>query len=243
MAEPRLLSFVTLTYLFLLQQNYANLIPGATVGVLASDSRNILELIMTAYKVNRRSLWSGFAGTLVRLKDVTKNMGLYDDNEMVLHLIKSVHQSVEISSRSKADAVFEPKHKEHSVINSVQNTDSPLLSPCFFFLARPLSFFLLLLHASTCLTASLCLSQLFDVPVRPTPTCSFLPLSRSFSACRAPVSSSKFPPEVASSESLILNQWMDGYFRYTTLNPYSLNIWYIFLPFVYLNLHPSSIDS
>uniref|UniRef100_A0A8C5ATD1 Integrin beta n=1 Tax=Gadus morhua TaxID=8049 RepID=A0A8C5ATD1_GADMO len=31
-------------------ENYANLIPGATVGVLASDSRNILELIITAYK-------------------------------------------------------------------------------------------------------------------------------------------------------------------------------------------------
>jgi len=33
-------------------QNYASLIPGAMVGVLASDSRNILELIVTAYKVN-----------------------------------------------------------------------------------------------------------------------------------------------------------------------------------------------
>ncbi|XP_016381641.1 integrin beta-6-like [Sinocyclocheilus rhinocerous] len=32
-------------------ENYASLIPGATVGVLASDSRNILELIMTSYKV------------------------------------------------------------------------------------------------------------------------------------------------------------------------------------------------
>uniref|UniRef100_A0AAY4C0S4 Integrin beta n=1 Tax=Denticeps clupeoides TaxID=299321 RepID=A0AAY4C0S4_9TELE len=31
-------------------ENYAKLIPGATVGVLASDSRNVLELIMTAYK-------------------------------------------------------------------------------------------------------------------------------------------------------------------------------------------------
>ena len=32
-------------------QNYANLIPGATVGILESDSGNILELIVTAYKV------------------------------------------------------------------------------------------------------------------------------------------------------------------------------------------------
>ncbi|KAM6979940.1 integrin beta-6 [Aplochiton taeniatus] len=31
-------------------ENYADLIPGAHVGVLASDSRNILELIVTAYK-------------------------------------------------------------------------------------------------------------------------------------------------------------------------------------------------
>ncbi|XP_037549036.1 integrin beta-6 [Nematolebias whitei] len=31
-------------------KNYANLIPGATVGVLAKDSRNVLELIVTAYK-------------------------------------------------------------------------------------------------------------------------------------------------------------------------------------------------
>lgn len=37
-----------------LSQNYANFIPGATVGVLAVDSRNILELIVTAYKVNQR---------------------------------------------------------------------------------------------------------------------------------------------------------------------------------------------
>lgn len=37
-----------------LSQNYANLIPGATVGVLAEDSQNILELIVTAYKVNQR---------------------------------------------------------------------------------------------------------------------------------------------------------------------------------------------
>lgn len=33
------------------EQNYANLIPGATVGVLENDSRNILQLILTAYKV------------------------------------------------------------------------------------------------------------------------------------------------------------------------------------------------
>lgn len=45
-------------------QNYANLIPGATVGVLATDSRNILELIVTAYKVNKQSWWSGCAGRL-----------------------------------------------------------------------------------------------------------------------------------------------------------------------------------
>lgn len=37
----------------LFKQNYANLIPGATVGVLEKDSRNILELILTAYKVQK----------------------------------------------------------------------------------------------------------------------------------------------------------------------------------------------
>ncbi|XP_072236930.1 integrin beta-6 [Leuresthes tenuis] len=37
-------------------KNYANLIPGATVGVLASDSRNILELIITAYKELRSEI-------------------------------------------------------------------------------------------------------------------------------------------------------------------------------------------
>uniref|UniRef100_A0A671Q662 Integrin beta n=1 Tax=Sinocyclocheilus anshuiensis TaxID=1608454 RepID=A0A671Q662_9TELE len=36
--------------------NYASLIPGATVGVLASDSRNILELIMTSYKELRSEI-------------------------------------------------------------------------------------------------------------------------------------------------------------------------------------------
>lgn len=36
---------------FHFEQNYANLIPGATVGVVEKDSRNILELILTAYKV------------------------------------------------------------------------------------------------------------------------------------------------------------------------------------------------
>ena len=41
---------------FLLSQNYANLIPGATVGDLAKDSRNVLELIVTAYKVNKQSV-------------------------------------------------------------------------------------------------------------------------------------------------------------------------------------------
>ncbi|XP_018597004.1 integrin beta-6 [Scleropages formosus] len=37
-------------------ENYANLIPGATVGVLEHDSRNILELIMTAYKELRSEI-------------------------------------------------------------------------------------------------------------------------------------------------------------------------------------------
>lgn len=44
-------------------QNYASLIPGATVGVLASDSGNILELIMTSYKVKEhrsRVMWQCF---------------------------------------------------------------------------------------------------------------------------------------------------------------------------------------
>ncbi|XP_041118344.1 integrin beta-6-like isoform X2 [Polyodon spathula] len=37
-------------------ENYAKLIPGATVGVLQSDSRNILQLIMTAYKELRSEI-------------------------------------------------------------------------------------------------------------------------------------------------------------------------------------------
>lgn len=37
-------------------ENYASLIPGATVGVLESDSRNILQLIMTAYKELRSEI-------------------------------------------------------------------------------------------------------------------------------------------------------------------------------------------
>ncbi|XP_055785586.1 integrin beta-6-like isoform X1 [Salvelinus fontinalis] len=37
-------------------ENYANFIPGATVGVLESDSRNILELIVTAYKELRSEI-------------------------------------------------------------------------------------------------------------------------------------------------------------------------------------------
>ncbi|XP_019742191.1 integrin beta-6 isoform X2 [Hippocampus comes] len=37
-------------------ENYANLIPGATVGVVAMDSRNILELILTAYKELRSEI-------------------------------------------------------------------------------------------------------------------------------------------------------------------------------------------
>ncbi|MED6289527.1 hypothetical protein CHARACLAT_003744 [Characodon lateralis] len=37
-------------------KNYANLIPGATVGVLAPDSGNILELIVTAYKELRSEI-------------------------------------------------------------------------------------------------------------------------------------------------------------------------------------------
>nr|XP_061796037.1 integrin beta-6 [Nerophis lumbriciformis] len=37
-------------------ENYANLIPGATVGVVATDSRNILELILTAYKELRSEI-------------------------------------------------------------------------------------------------------------------------------------------------------------------------------------------
>ncbi|KAL6112889.1 itgb6 [Pungitius sinensis] len=37
-------------------KNYANIIPGATVGVLASDSKNILELIVTAYKELRSEI-------------------------------------------------------------------------------------------------------------------------------------------------------------------------------------------
>lgn len=47
-------------------QNYASLIPGATVGVLASDSRNILELIMTSYKVNEHLLvFTSLSGRLM----------------------------------------------------------------------------------------------------------------------------------------------------------------------------------
>uniref|UniRef100_A0AAY5F293 Integrin beta n=1 Tax=Electrophorus electricus TaxID=8005 RepID=A0AAY5F293_ELEEL len=37
-------------------ENYAALIPGATVGILEKDSRNILELIMTAYKELRSEI-------------------------------------------------------------------------------------------------------------------------------------------------------------------------------------------
>ncbi|XP_008402680.1 integrin beta-6 [Poecilia reticulata] len=37
-------------------KNYANFIPGATVGVLASDSRNILDVIVTAYKELRSEI-------------------------------------------------------------------------------------------------------------------------------------------------------------------------------------------
>ncbi|KAM3876723.1 integrin beta-6 [Diretmus argenteus] len=37
-------------------ENYAHLIPGATVGVLATDSRNVLELIITAYKELRSEI-------------------------------------------------------------------------------------------------------------------------------------------------------------------------------------------
>ncbi|MFT7808565.1 integrin beta-6 [Arapaima gigas] len=37
-------------------ENYADLIPGATVGVLETDSRNILELIVTAYKELRSEI-------------------------------------------------------------------------------------------------------------------------------------------------------------------------------------------
>ncbi|XP_041701194.1 integrin beta-6 [Coregonus clupeaformis] len=37
-------------------ENYAHFIPGATVGVLESDSRNILELIVTAYKELRSEI-------------------------------------------------------------------------------------------------------------------------------------------------------------------------------------------
>ncbi|XP_033962154.1 integrin beta-6 [Pseudochaenichthys georgianus] len=37
-------------------KNYADLIPGATVGVVAKDSRNILELIVTAYKELRSEI-------------------------------------------------------------------------------------------------------------------------------------------------------------------------------------------
>ncbi|KAM8895404.1 integrin beta-6 isoform 1-T1 [Spinachia spinachia] len=37
-------------------KNYAKIIPGATVGVLAADSRNILELIVTAYKELRSEI-------------------------------------------------------------------------------------------------------------------------------------------------------------------------------------------
>ncbi|XP_046886442.1 integrin beta-6 [Hypomesus transpacificus] len=37
-------------------ENYANLIPGATVGILESDSGNILELIVTAYKELRSEI-------------------------------------------------------------------------------------------------------------------------------------------------------------------------------------------
>lgn len=37
-------------------KNYANVIPGATVGVLATDSRNILPLILTAYKELRSEI-------------------------------------------------------------------------------------------------------------------------------------------------------------------------------------------
>ncbi|XP_034051122.1 integrin beta-6 [Thalassophryne amazonica] len=37
-------------------EKYANLIPGATVGVVATDSRNILELIITAYKELRAEI-------------------------------------------------------------------------------------------------------------------------------------------------------------------------------------------
>uniref|UniRef100_A0A8B9J7J7 Integrin beta n=1 Tax=Astyanax mexicanus TaxID=7994 RepID=A0A8B9J7J7_ASTMX len=48
----KMMSFFDFTKL----NNYASLIPGATVGVLEKDSRNILDLIMTAYKELRSEI-------------------------------------------------------------------------------------------------------------------------------------------------------------------------------------------
>ncbi|XP_034536798.1 integrin beta-6 [Notolabrus celidotus] len=48
--------------------NYANVIPGATVGVLAMDSRNILELIVTAYKELRSEVELEVLGDTEELK-------------------------------------------------------------------------------------------------------------------------------------------------------------------------------
>ncbi|MCI4383721.1 hypothetical protein PGIGA_G00029630 [Pangasianodon gigas] len=49
-------------------ENYANLIPGATVGVLENDSRNILELILTAYKELRSEIEMEVLGDTEKLQ-------------------------------------------------------------------------------------------------------------------------------------------------------------------------------
>ncbi|XP_053722719.1 integrin beta-6 isoform X1 [Synchiropus splendidus] len=49
-------------------ENYASLIPGATVGVVATDSQNILELIITAYKELRSEIQLEVLGETEELK-------------------------------------------------------------------------------------------------------------------------------------------------------------------------------
>lgn len=149
-SEPSLTSFVTVTFLCV-SQNYANFIPGATVGVLATDSRNILELIVTAYKVNKQCRGTGFACRLCVCVYVCVQSLQIGSNTTISSAIDALHFSFLTSPakhwrRRSAIFAFVPS------------------SVLLFFPSPSWRF------ASACLTASPSLSQLFDLLAPLTPS-------------------------------------------------------------------------
>ncbi|KAG8432378.1 hypothetical protein GDO86_016858 [Hymenochirus boettgeri] len=107
-----------------LYQGYANLIPGATVGTLAGDSGNVLQLIVNAYKELRSEIELEVSGDTDGLS--LSYTALCNNETAIAHSKKCQHLKVgdRVSFNVSITSASCEKHTRHIVIKPVGLQDS-----------------------------------------------------------------------------------------------------------------------